>query len=71
MSGSRRRALQYAVNEATDHVANGRPRSSGLDRATLTNARNCSPRTSGSRPLGLVARSNVAKPLALNRRTQW
>src|SRR5512134_652979 len=68
--GSNRLARQYSASFGTDQLENGSPRSSGLDRATSTSSRSCSPLRIGGRPFGLGTCSKVAKPLWLNRCTQ-
>jgi len=67
IGGKRPRCLQYAVSLAVDHSVKGSPRSAGRLSATLTSSRTCGPRRIGSRPHGLVARSNVSKPEVLKR----
>ena len=67
IAGKRPRCLQYAVSLAVDHSVKGKPRSAGRLRATLTSSRTWGPSRMGSRPQGLVGRSNVSKPEVLKR----
>lgn len=67
IAGNSPRCLQYAVSLAVDHSVNGSPKSTGRLSATFTKARICGPVRIGSRPLGLVGRSNVSNPEVLNR----
>jgi len=64
------RARQYSVSLGTDHVAKGRPRSAGLERATSTRSRSWLARRIAGRPRGFDVCSKVRKPVALNQRTQ-
>src|SRR6266496_3738345 len=68
--GNSRFSRQYSVSLGTDQFENGRPRSAGLERATSTSSRSCSPLKMGGRPFGLATCSKVVNPLLLNRRTQ-
>jgi hypothetical protein len=68
--GSSRRRRQYSASFGTDHVANGKPRSPGFERATSTSSRSWLALRIGGRPRGLDTCSKVENPDALKRCTQ-
>ena len=68
--GSSRLARQYSASFGTDQLEKGSPRSRGLESATSTSSRSCSPFRIGGRPFGLGTCSKLTKPLWLNRCTQ-
>src|SRR5262245_1578154 len=69
IGGRTPRCRQYSASLGTVQAAKGRPRSAGLDSAMSINSRTWGPVMIGGRPCGLDARSNVVKPLSLNRCT--